>query len=198
MIEVQTEYVEAVIYQRAKEGNFESGDTYFTHLAEDYLIFAIADGLGSGPIARQSAEIIPKVLAEYHYESIDELLNRCNEYMIQKRGAAVAIVKVDFRNKIIQYSCVGNVRFYIWQNGQKMIYPLPVMGYLSGKPLKLNTQCYPYYPGDLFFLHSDGIEFRSPSSLLKESRSIYEIYNRIIDVSTSDDDATFIAGNLLR
>lgn len=198
MIEVQTEYIEAVIYQRAKEGNFESGDTYFTHLAEDYLIFAIADGLGSGPIARQSAEIIPKVLAEYHYESIDELLNRCNEYMIQKRGAAVAIVKVDFRNKIIQYSCVGNVRFYIWQNGQKMIYPLPVMGYLSGKPLKLNTQSYPYYPGDLFFLHSDGIEFRSPSSLLKDSRSIYEIYNRIIDVSTSDDDATFIAGNLLR
>lgn len=198
MIEVQTEHIDVVIYQQAKQGNFESGDTYFTHSEEDYFIFAIADGLGNGPIARQSAEIIPKVLAEYHHESIDELLNRCNEYMIQKRGAAVAIVKIDFMNKTIQYSCVGNVRFYIWQNGQKMIYPLPVMGYLSGKPLKLNTQSYTYHPGDVFFLHSDGIESRSPSSLLRDSRSVYEIYNRLVHTSIGDDDATFIAGNLLR
>lgn len=198
MIEVKTEYIEAVIYQQAKPGNIESGDTYFTHSEKDYFIFAIADGLGNGPIARQSAEVIPHVLAEYHSESIDELLNRCNEYMIQKRGAAVAIVKVDFKSKIIQYSCVGNVRFYIWQNGKKMIYPLPVMGYLSGRPLKLNTQSYTYHPGDIFFLHSDGIEFRSPTSLLKDSSSLFEIYNRVVYTSTVDDDATFIAGNLLR
>lgn len=198
MIEVKTEYIEAVIYQQAKSGNIESGDTYFTHSEKDYFIFAIADGLGNGPIAKQSAEVIPNVLAEYHSESIDELLNRCNEYMIQKRGAAVAIVKVDFKHKTIQYSCVGNVRFYIWQNGKKMIYPLPVMGYLSGRPLKLNTQSYAYHPGDKFFLHSDGIEFRSPTSLLKESSSLYEIYNRVVHTSTVDDDATFIAGNLLR
>ena len=40
----------------------ESGDTYFIHSEKDYSILAIADGLGSGPIARQSAEIIPVVL----------------------------------------------------------------------------------------------------------------------------------------
>ena len=72
--------------------------------------------------------------------------------MIQKRGAAVAIVKFDYKEKTIQYSCVGNVRFYMLQDGQKMIYPLPVMGYLSGKPQKLKTQEYPYSTGDSFFL----------------------------------------------
>ena len=159
MIEVRTENIEVVIYQQAKSGNVESGDAYFTHSEDDYFIFAIADGLGNGPIAKQSAEIIPEVLAEYHHESIDELLNRCNEHMIQKRGAAVAIVKVDFISKTIQYSCVGNVRFYIHQNNIKMIYPLPVMGYLSGRPLKLNTQSYTYYPGDVFFLHLMGLNF---------------------------------------
>lgn len=197
MIEVQTENIEVVIYQQAKSGNIESGDAYFTHSEDDYFIFAIADGLGNGPIAKQSAEIIPNVLAKYHHESIDELLNRCNEYMIQKRGAAVAIVRVDFISKTIQYSCVGNVRFYIYQNGVKMIYPLPVMGYLSGRPLKLKTQSYTYYPGDVFFLHSDGIEFRSPTSLLKNSSSLFELYNRVVCTSTVDDDATFITGRLL-
>ncbi|AOV06677.1 PP2C family serine/threonine-protein phosphatase [Sporosarcina ureilytica] len=198
MIEIQTDYVEACVYHRPKYGNEESGDAYFIHTEEDYLIFAIADGLGSGPFARQSAEIIPDVLAEYHHESLDELLNRCNEYMIQKRGAAVAIVKVDFKDKTIQYSCVGNVRFYIWQNDEKMIYPLPVMGYLSGRPLKLNTQIYSYYPGDRFILHSDGIELRSPTSLLKNACCTFEVYENVVGKTNADDDATFITGDLLR
>lgn len=197
MIEVQSDYIEAIVYQRAKSGNYESGDTFFTHVAEDYFIFAIADGLGNGPIARQSAEVIPNILARYHDESIDELLNRCNEYMLQKRGAAVAIVKVDFKLKTMQYSCVGNVRFYILQKNEKMLYPLPVRGYLSGRPLKLNTQSYVYYPGDVFFLHSDGIEFRSPTAELKNTGCLFELYNRIVRTSTVDDDATFIAGRLL-
>ena len=59
---IVTEHVEAYVYQEAKRGNRESGDTYFIHTEEDYFICAIADGLGSGPIARQSAQIIPKVL----------------------------------------------------------------------------------------------------------------------------------------
>lgn len=198
MITVQTEHVEAVIFQQAKSGNIESGDTYFTHSESDYFLFAIADGLGNGPIARESAIVIPEILSEYHGESIDDLLVRCNEQMIQKRGAAVAIVKIDFKNKTIEYSCVGNVRFYIWQNREKMIYPLPVMGYLSGRPVKLNTQSYTYLPGDVFFLHSDGVELRSPTSLLKKSCSLFEIYNRVVRTSVVDDDVTFIAGSLLQ
>lgn len=193
---ILNEHVEAYIYQEAKQGNRESGDTYFVHSEPNYSIFAIADGLGSGPIARQSSEIIPKVLNEHHNESLDELLSRCNEYMIQKRGAAVAIVKIDYKQKTIQYSCVGNVRFYMLQGGEKMIYPLPVMGYLSGKPQKLKTQEYPYLPGDIFFLHSDGVLPRSPKSLLRESHCSYELYKNVEQLVKHDDDATFIVGSL--
>lgn len=198
MIEVRTDYIEALIYHQAKNGNQESGDAYFTHSEDDYFLFAIADGLGNGPMAQRSAEIIPKVLAEHHDETIDELLNRCNEFMIQKRGAAVAIVKVDFNEKTIQYSCVGNVRLYILQHSGKMIYPLPVSGYLSGRKLKLRTQTYTYNPGDLFFLHSDGVELRSPSALLKSAKSLHELYHTVIEASIVNDDVTFITGNLLR
>lgn len=197
MEKIRDDYVEIYAYQEAKLGNKESGDVYFVHMEEDYCIFAIADGLGNGPIARQSAEIIPKVLKEYHRESLDELLSRCNEYMVQKRGAAVAIVKINYKQKTIQYSCVGNVRFYMLQSGQKMIYPLPVMGYLSGKPQKLNTQEYSYQLGDTFFLHSDGIELRSPKSLLKGKCCANAIYQNVVQTIQRNDDATFIAGSLL-
>lgn len=194
---IRSEHVELYVYQEAKVGNSESGDTYFIQAEEDYCVIGIADGLGSGPIARESAEIIPAVLKEHHSESIDELLGRCNEYMYRKRGAAVAIVKINYRPKTIEYSCVGNVRFYMLQDGKKMIYPLPVMGYLSGRPQKLNTQEYSYHPGDLFFLHSDGVEIRSPKTLLKASSGSYELYQNVVQSISNGDDATFIAGSLL-
>lgn len=197
MESIVTDAIEVYVYQEAKAGNYESGDTFFLHAEEDYFICAIADGLGNGPIARQSAQIIPKVLEEHHHESIDELLSRCNEYMVQKRGAAVAIVKVDYKREKIQYSCIGNVRFYMLQDRAKMIYPLPVMGYLSGRPQKMNMQEYDYHSGDLFFLHSDGVEIPSPGAALKESQSPYELYQNVLASIKHGDDATFIAGSLL-
>ncbi|WP_019412967.1 PP2C family serine/threonine-protein phosphatase [Paenisporosarcina sp. TG20] len=191
--------LEVFVYQEAKKGNIESGDSYFTYMNEDYFLCAIADGLGSGPIARQSSEIIPMILAEYHHESLDDLLLRCNVLMFKKRGAAVAIFKVNFSSKIIQYSCVGNIKFYMTrENDDKMIYPLPVMGYLSGRPQKLRTQSYTYQPGDLFLFHSDGVELRNPKSTMRNSSGAYDLHNTLIRTIEHGDDATFITGSLLQ
>lgn len=198
MEEFINDHVEAYVYNTAKHGNVESGDVYYVHAGEDYFICAIADGLGNGVVARQSAEIIPQVLAEYHHESLDELLSRCNEHMVQKRGAAVAIVRVNYKESTIEYSCIGNVRLYILHGREKMIYPLPVMGYLSGRPQKMKTQKYDYSIGDLFFLHSDGVELNNPKASLKQSSNAMELYNIIKESANPGDDATFIAGCLLQ
>lgn len=198
MEEFINDHVEAYVYNTAKHGNVESGDVYYVHAGEDYFICAIADGLGNGVVARQSAEIIPQVLAEHHHESLDELLSRCNEHMVQKRGAAVAIVRVNYKDSTIEYSCIGNVRLYILHGKEKMIYPLPVMGYLSGRPQKMNTQKYDYSIGDLFFLHSDGVELNNPKESLKQSSNAMDLYNIIKESANPGDDATFIAGCLLQ
>ncbi len=199
MDSIRHPYLEVFVYQEAKAGNSESGDTYFTYMNGDYFLCAIADGLGNGPIARQSAEIIPMILTEYHHETIDNLLIRCNELMYQKRGAAVAIVKVDFSEKTIEYSCVGNIKFYMTRrNDEKMIYPLPVMGYLSGRPQKLRTQIYTYKPGDLFLFHSDGVVLGNPKNTMRQSSGAYDLFQTLIDTIEHGDDATFITGSLLQ
>ena len=110
---------------------------------DDFILFAIADGLGNGPVAEGISRYYPNILEKFKDETLDELLLRCNEQMVNKRGAAVAIVKIDYKLKTISYSCVGNVKFYMYQRStDKMIYPLPVMGYLSGRKQKYNTQTY--------------------------------------------------------
>ncbi|MET3576012.1 PP2C family serine/threonine-protein phosphatase [Bhargavaea ullalensis] len=199
MMTVKDDRVEVYIYNEAKQGNHESGDMHYTFVNEDYFLCAIADGLGNGPVARESAAIVPEILAAHHDESIDQLLNRCNMHMHQKRGAAVAIIKADFKASTIQYSCVGNVRFYLYrQADDKMIYPLPVMGYLSGRPVKLRTQEYTYGHGDLFLLHSDGVDIRSPKAFMQKSAGPYDLYKQVLDTIEHGDDATYISGSLLR
>ncbi|MBE3102863.1 MAG: SpoIIE family protein phosphatase, partial [Bacilli bacterium] len=123
----------------------------------------------------------------------------CNALMFQKRGAAVAIVKVDFLAKTIQYSCVGNIMFYMTRkDDDKMIYPLPVMGYLSGRPQKLRTQTYTYKSGDLFLFHSDGVVLRNPRNTLRSSSGAYDLHQTLIGTIEHGDDATFITGSLLQ
>lgn len=194
---VRNENVEMHIYNKAKHGNNESGDTYFVHADEDYCLISIADGLGSGPVAKQAADVIPTVLEEYHHKPVDVLLERCNELMIKKRGATAAIMKINYKAKVMEFSSIGNIRLYILRNGKNMVYPLPVRGYLSGRPQKIKTEEYAYNPGDLFFLHSDGVVLKSPNLLLRESSGANELYENALHSVEQKDDATFIAGGLL-
>ncbi len=198
MINYSDDKMELVAYQEAKTGNSESGDTYYVYKHEDFMLCAIADGLGNGPIAKESADVIPKILEEYPEDTLDDLLLRSNELMMHKRGAAVALVKVDYRQQTISYSCVGNIRFYMYQKGTgKMIYPLPVMGYLSGRKQNINTQTYSYSKGDLFLLHSDGITMKSPKLTMKEAGCAKRLYTAIMKEIEHGDDATLIIGSLL-
>lgn len=198
MINFSDEKVELLVYQEAKSGNIESGDTYYVFKNDDYMLCAIADGLGNGPVAKESADVIPKILEEYPEESLDALLLRCNELMVQKRGAAVALVKIDYKAQTISYSCVGNIKFYMYQRATgKMIYPLPVMGYLSGRKQKINTQTYACAKEDLFLLHSDGVNMKSPKSTIKESCNAKVLYRSVFQEIEHGDDATFIVGSLL-
>ena len=196
---IKHHYVEACIFNEAKHGNYESGDSYHTVLTDDYFICSVADGLGNGPVARESSQVIPQILEQYHHEPLDALMGRFNDLMVQKRGAAVAIFKVDFKKKTLEYTCVGNIRFYLYRKGtDEMIYPLPVMGYLSGRPQKLRTQLYTYVEDDLFLIHSDGVELRNPKVMMRRAGMPERLYYDILREIKTGDDATFIAGSLLK
>lgn len=198
MIDFSDDKVDLFVYQEAKSGNLESGDTYYITKTDEFMLCAIADGLGNGPVAKESADIIPEILEQYKEETLDELLLRCNALMFQKRGAAVAIVKIDYKSQTISYSCVGNVKFYMYNRAtDKMIYPLPVMGYLSGRKQRINTQTYPCAKKDLFMLHSDGVVMKSPKSTIKNSANAECLYATVFKEIEHGDDSTFIVGSLL-
>ncbi|WP_077210599.1 PP2C family serine/threonine-protein phosphatase [Bacillus dakarensis] len=193
----QAQKIEVIAHQRTKEGNLQCGDCYFFTTTDDYFICVLADGLGSGEYAFDSAATVVNIVEQFHHEDVEVLMNRCNNALMLKRGAAVAIFKVFYRIQEFEYSCVGNIRFFLYSSSGKLTYPLPVTGYLSGKPQKFHTQRYSYETDSKFLVYSDGFRYQRLKSILSTLRPLEQIAEDIKRTNpNTTDDATFIIGNL--
>lgn len=191
--------LELLAHQTIKAGNVECGDSYFYKVTEDYFLCVLADGLGSGKYASESSEAVVDVVEQNHEKDLATLMELSNQSLYQKRGAAVSIVKVFFEKREFIYSGVGNIRFIFIAPDGEVIYPLPVSGYMSGKPQIFNTQNYRYKPGSKFLIYSDGFEIQGIKKLLNSFKSTQMIADKLrCDLDDgADDDATFILGSLL-
>ncbi|WP_071458910.1 PP2C family serine/threonine-protein phosphatase [Bacillus massilinigeriensis] len=192
------EQLDLFVHQTTKEGKQECGDSFYFTATDDYFICVVADGLGSGKFANESSMAVVSLVEQNHQEDVEVLMKRCNEVLAHKRGAAVSIFKVHFKTREFVYSCVGNIRFFLYSPDGKLTYPLPVTGYLSGRPQVFNTQRYFYEPDSKFLIYSDGFDIHGAKSLLKGYRPVSVIAEEIISThQNSADDATFIVGSLL-
>jgi len=198
MIHLENEYSEAHAFQTAKDSNLLCGDSFYMTLTEEYFLCVLADGLGSGKYAHESSQAAVSVVSSNPEENVSTLMDYCNKVLLRKRGAAVAILKVDFKQKVFEYSCVGNIRFYMYTPEGKLVYPMPVTGYLSGRPQKYRTQKYSYESKSKFLLHSDGFVNVNTKTLLSSCQSISALvaHLKVKQVNRSDD-MSFIVGTLL-
>jgi len=190
--------VEAIAAQSSKNGKALCGDDYFFLATDDYFVCVLADGLGSGEFAHESSRAVTNVVRESHGKDVDSLMELCNRVLLQKRGAAVAIFKVYFKEQRFRYSCVGNIRFYLYPPNGKLVYPLPVTGYMSGRKQRFHTQEFSYVPNSRFLIHSDGFEMRGTKDFFGLSSSLEVSANQLEHTnSAASDDITFIFGSLL-
>lgn len=192
-----TEKICAVAFQIEKQGNHICGDSFYMSATDDYFIAAIADGLGSGDAAKESSQAICRVVEDYQKEDVTKIFTYCNEIMKNKRGATVSIFKADFRLKQFTYSSVGNIRFVLYSPTGQYTYPVPVSGYLSGKPQKFRVQTFPYESGSKFIMHSDGLRVATIKSLLIDDGTVEET-SQLLEryVPYRMDDLTYIVGQL--
>ncbi|MBU8880534.1 SpoIIE family protein phosphatase [Bacillus sp. FJAT-29790] len=190
-------YIQSLAYQIQKEGNVCNGDSFFIKATEDYFICLVADGLGSGLNAHASSNAIREVVKQYHHEEVEVLIDICNKELKNKRGATVSILKVNFLHKKFTYSSVGNIRFILYSPSDQFIYPLPVFGFLSGKPQKYRIDTFSYEKGSKFIIHTDGIYIPAVKQLLRSVRTIEDMSNYLkMYTKTRNDDLTYIIGQL--
>ncbi|MFJ7756441.1 SpoIIE family protein phosphatase [Peribacillus muralis] len=191
--------IEILASQSSKNGMVYCGDDYFFLHTEEYFICVLADGLGSGKYAYESSHAVIEEVKRNHELDVESLMAVCNQVLIDKRGAAVSILKIFYEKNEFVYSSVGNIRFFLYNpKVDKLVYPLPVTGYLSGRKQKYRTERYKYEPNAKFILHSDGLELKGAKSFLKRQAPIDLNAKAILESSPATaDDTTFILGSLL-
>ena len=84
------------------------------------------------------------------------------------------------------------------RDDDKMIYPLPVMGYLSGRPQKIIAR----FSGPLGSggpgWQKEGVVLGNPKTTMQNCSGAYDLHQTLIHTIEHGDDATFIAGSLLQ
>jgi len=198
MMEIQSPNIHALSYQTTKKGKSMCGDSFYFTSTDEYFFCVLADGLGSGEYANEASEAVIEAVKSNHSKSVEELMELANQVLVGKRGAAVSIFKIFYSTLTLVYSCVGNIRFFLYSPSGKLTYPLPVSGYLSGKPQQYHTQTFSYEENAKFLVFSDGFQIQGIKNLLRDYFSISSIADSIIgNYNNTDDDSTFILGSLL-
>lgn len=123
--------VQIAVYQEPKTGNDCCGDSYFYVETEDAFLCAIADGLGSGTYAKESAEIVIETIKNNVHISVEQLVKKCTEQLYGKRGAVLGIFKIEFDKQQYSFSSIGNIGMIAILKDRSIKRAIPNAGYLS-------------------------------------------------------------------
>lgn len=184
-------------FQRSKFKQAFCGDVWHFEEDENGFFLILADGLGSGKDAHQSAtSAIEAILPFSKSDDLVHMLEEANHAVAELRGAAIAIIKTDYASQTVHYIGLGNIRFFMINELGKVVYPLSKTGFLSGRKFKARQQAYKYQPGSKFLVHSDGLTVRRVRHLLNLSVCVQQlgtsIEKTVKDMPT--DDITFLLG----
>ncbi|MBA2176805.1 SpoIIE family protein phosphatase [Halobacillus locisalis] len=191
----EQKHINLSVYQKAKKGNYYCGDSYFYNETDEAFVCAIADGLGSGEMARESSKAVMEMIEDYPNLTIESLVAKCNEALVGKRGVVLGILRVDYKSQTYSYSSIGNIGIIIVNSEGKKSRNIPLAGYLAGFPRKLRVTNGKVEKGMKFLMFSDGVnDRRFPLNRIHTDAvdEIIEQYKELYGHSR-DDDTTLIA-----
>ncbi len=187
------------VYTRAREGEIACGNACLVKRVEGVIFLAVGDGIGHGPEAARAAEIAIASMEASIEASINtglvNIFQLCHRQLKGTRGAVAALCRVDRSQGLWQAAIVGNIHVKIL-TAKGIITPMATPGILGyNYPHQLLIAKGSYQEGDLFLIHSDGIqEGAVPLALLANYRLTTEELVRLIGekYGRRDDDVAVI------
>ncbi|WP_163971707.1 SpoIIE family protein phosphatase [Oceanobacillus halotolerans] len=187
--------MEVAIFQQAKKGNHQCGDSYFYTETENEFICALADGLGSGDYAKESSRSVIDTIQQNAQAPVEQIIKCSNKNLHGKRGAVLGILKIDFSKKEFTFSSIGNIGVMTITADEKKQRIIPNAGYLAGYASPYKTTTEKLKPNMRFFMFSDGVTDRDLHQPFFSNRKVSEITKSFAYMTESSrtDDTTLIA-----
>ncbi|MGM0522879.1 MAG: indirect negative regulator of sigma-B activity [Bacillota bacterium] len=188
------DHVHISVYQKAKKGNYYCGDSYYYTETSDGFLCVVADGLGSGEVAKESSQAVIDTIKEHPHASGGALVKLLNQALIGKRGVVLGILRLDYREKMYSYTSIGNIGLMTIDQATLKKRNIPIPGYLGVYPRKMKEVRDTLEEGTLFAVFSDGVHAKELSHVLFQSDDVHDITDQFHDrmAHKRDDDTTLV------
>jgi len=179
------------IVYRPKSGHNISGDAYLIKEGEKTTLVCLVDGLGSGKAAAEAAQAAIRCVEVSSTLPLSDIMAKCHQALRGTRGAVMALLRVSFAESTITFVGVGNIGIHV-RSTTNSIKPISKNGIVGYRLPRLQEFTYPYTPGDLFVLHTDGISSRFilNDGLWKEAQDVQTLADEIARNFGKDNDDT--------
>jgi hypothetical protein len=172
------------------------GDGWAANVGPNRAALIVADGLGHGAPAADAAEAAVSAFARAPMRAPATVLEDVHLALRPTRGAAVAIVGIEFERDVALYSSLGNVAASIVSANAKrtLVSQNGTAGHVARK---LQEFSYPMPPAAAIVVHSDGLGIHwSPTDYAElwshDPATIAGVLYR--DLTRRQDDATVAVG----
>ena len=181
------------------KGERENGDAFLVTRRKCGPLFAVVDGLGHGPAAEHAAQAAVGAVRQNVNEPLAEILAITHDALRSTRGAAMSLALVDEERSVLTFAGVGNVSGTLTNGaaGRSMVSQNGTLGAVM--PRTLQEYTYPYTPGTMMLMFSDGIGSKCsfagyPGLMVRHPQLVAGVLYR--DFTRRRDDATLLAARL--
>lgn len=150
------------VVQASKSEEGPNGDGYLLKRNEDCVLFAVADGVGSGRAARNAAAICLETLVACPRGDLTQKFERCHAALAGTRGAALALLKIDLLDAHLTWAAVGDIDGCVFRGQIRRSVASLVQrgGTLGHHYVGFHAQDHRLQHGDMIAICSDGISRR--------------------------------------
>ena len=138
-------------------GERRCGDGWGAWNAGGLSSLLLSDGLGHGPSAADATERALEAFRRHAERSAAEVIGFVHDALRSTRGAAVAVAEVDHRQGTVQYCGIGNISASIITPDGNVQHLVSLSGIAGHNVRRIQTFTYPWRPGSVLVMHSDGI-----------------------------------------
>jgi anti-sigma regulatory factor (Ser/Thr protein kinase) len=169
-----------------------NGDALVIQETKGKVLLAVIDGLGHGQEAHHASQKAATYIRSNPGHDLKTLLEDCHAELRHTRGAVIGLVRVDLSRCRLTYAGIGNITGRIV--GRQTIRPLSKAGIVGHKIKAVSQDEFPFLPGDLLFMYSDGISGKfDPERLNTAALSPRQLAERIVqEYGSHYDDQTII------
>ena len=179
----------------ACRGELESGDALLVKAIPHGVLIGVADGLGHGVQAAESARAALGLAESHATDSLTDIVQLCHFALRKMRGAALTLVAIDESTGTLTWLGVGTVAGTLLHAGAGLDTHSSLLlrgGVLGQRVPAVTSASLPIAPGDTLVLVTTGARWYADRTTIPRGTPDVMAHRLLAESATPDEDALVV------